>query len=184
MTGNSIIRLAQRMDAGVVLAQSRLAIGEADTAGDLHDRLATDGAPLMLGLMEKLVAGNATEVAQDEALATLAPKLSRKTAELDLTKKSNEVARQINGLSPWPGCRARLCESHGMELAKVTLLRARPAPGKGFRPGDIDVDGHVGTGAYGAVEILEVQPEGGRAMPIADFRNGRPWGFGMHLESP
>lgn len=182
-TGNSIIRLAQRMDAGAVLAQSQLPISDADTAGDLHDRLAADGAPLMLRTLEQLATGTATEMPQDESLATLAPKLSRNTAKLHLDRPSAEVARQINGLSPWPGCRVSLCESHGMEIAKVTLVRARPAPGKGFKPGDIDIDGHVGTGNYGAVEILQVQPEGGRVMSIADFRNGRPWTFGLHIEA-
>src|SRR3954469_19542920 len=43
--GNSVIRLAQRMDAGAVLAQSHVPIGELETAGELHDRLAADGAP-------------------------------------------------------------------------------------------------------------------------------------------
>ena len=182
-TGNSIIRLAQRMDAGAVLAQSRLQIGDSDTAGALHDRLAEDGAPLMLDTIQKLATGSATETPQDEALATAAPKLSRDSAKLDLHQVSKIVARQINGLSPWPGCRARLCESHGMEIVKVTLLRARPAPGKGFSPGQIDIDGHVATGQFGAVEILELQPEGGKAMDLASFRNGRPWTYGLHLET-
>ncbi len=182
-TGNSIIRLAQRMDAGGVLAQSRLEIGESDTAGDLHDRLAEDGAPLMLQTIEKLARGIATETAQDETQATTAPKLSRNAAKLDLAQVSKVVARQINGLSPWPGCRVSLVESRGVEICKLTLLRARPAPGKGFKPGDIDIDGHVGTGQYGAVEILEVQPDGGKPMPLTSFRNGRPWTFGLHLEA-
>src|SRR5881392_1141703 len=60
-TGNSIIRLAQRMDAGAVLGMSRVTIGELETAGELHDRLAQDGAPLMLRVIDQLATGTACE---------------------------------------------------------------------------------------------------------------------------
>src|SRR5436305_11579676 len=76
-SGNSIIRLAQRMDAGAVLAQSEVPIGETETAGELHDRLARDGASLSLRVIEDLARSSAIETIQDESLATLSPKLSR-----------------------------------------------------------------------------------------------------------
>src|SRR5512141_1865094 len=60
-TGNSIIRLVNRMDAGAVLGQSRVEIGELETAGELHDRLAEDGAPLVLDVLRKLADGSAVE---------------------------------------------------------------------------------------------------------------------------
>jgi methionyl-tRNA formyltransferase len=86
ITGNSIIRLASKMDAGAILAQSELTIGESETAGELHDRLASDGAPLMLKVIEQLQAGTASEIEQDHSLASIAPKLSRQTAQIDWSK--------------------------------------------------------------------------------------------------
>src|SRR5206468_3864198 len=83
--GNSIIRLAPRMDAGAILAQSRLEIGELETAGELHDRLAEDGAGLVIRTLEELANGVAAEREQDESLATIAPKLSREAARLDFS---------------------------------------------------------------------------------------------------
>src|SRR4051812_30100083 len=65
VAGNSIIRLAQKMDAGAVLAQSSIPIGELETAGELHDRLAQDGAPLMLSVLQSLTNGSAIETPQD-----------------------------------------------------------------------------------------------------------------------
>ena len=56
ITGNSIIRLASKMDAGAILGQSEIPIGQLETAGELHDRLAIDGAILMLDVIEKLCA--------------------------------------------------------------------------------------------------------------------------------
>ncbi len=72
VTGNSVIRLADRMDAGAVLGQSTLEIGEMETAGELHDRLAEAGAPLVLRVIDELASGRAPETPQDESKATLA----------------------------------------------------------------------------------------------------------------
>ncbi len=182
-TGNSIIRLAEKMDAGAILAQSHLMIGESETAGELHDRLAIDGAPLMLNLIQQLQNGTAIETNQDHSLATIGPKLSRQTAIIDWSKSASQVVRHINGLSPWPGCRMRLMDADS-EVAKLTICRSKPANSRSNgAPGTIQPDGTVAAGDGNSVEILEVQPEGKRPMKLADFRNGRPWKAGMRLEA-
>lgn len=181
ITGNSIIRLANKMDAGAILAQSELSIGETETAGELHDRLALDGASLMLRLIEQLQSGSAAETQQDHSQATLAPKLSRETAEIDWSKPAALIARQINGLSPWPGCRVRLMDGEA-EIATVTLLRARSTSAMSHGPpGTLVADGSVCAGDGHTVEILDIQPQGKRPMRLHDFRNGHPWRAGMRL---
>ncbi len=181
ITGNSVIRLARKMDAGAVLGQSALEIGPAETAGELHDRLSVDGATIVLRVLEELAAGRTVETTQDESQAMLAPKLSRESARLDFALPADVLARQIRGLYPWPGCRVRLVGSDETEIARLTLVRAVARPGGG-PPGTIDKSLAVAAGA-GSVEILELQPEGKRPMPLAAFRNGRPWEAGMRLES-
>ena len=146
VTGNSIIRLADKMDAGSVLGQSSVNILEAETTGELHDRLALDGATLMHRVVDELAEGRVVESPQEESLATLAPKLSRKTSTLDWSQLAPIVARLICGLSPWPGCRVRLLDLHGKETARLTLLRARMTPFQTELPGEIGADGQVGTG--------------------------------------
>jgi methionyl-tRNA formyltransferase len=181
VTGNSIIRLAEKMDAGAVLAQSQLTIGESETAGELHDRLAQDGAPLMLRVLSELAAGTAVETEQDASGATIAPKLSRQTATLDWTRPAGEIVRRINGLSPWPGCRVHLSDGDRAPAA-VTLVRAKPGVEATGEPGTIHGDG-VLAGDGRTVEVLQVQPEGRRPMPPAEYRNGRPWRDGMRVNS-
>jgi methionyl-tRNA formyltransferase len=181
--GNSVIRLAPKMDAGAVLGQSSLEIGELETAGELHDRLAADGAPLVLNVLEQLATGTAVETPQDELQATIAPKLSRESAKLDFTRPAAAVANQIRGMYPWPGCRVRLLDAGGGETARVTLVRARPVvSGTDKTPGAILTDGTIAT-ADGAVEIVELQPEGKRPMSLAAFRNGHRWDAVMRIES-
>ena len=185
VTGNSVIRLAQRMDAGAVLAQSELCIGDLETAGELHDRLAADGATLVPRVLSQLAGGRAVEVVQDESQATLAPKLSRDDARLDWTRTAAELARRIRGLYPWPGCRVKLCDAEGAEVARVRLVRARACDddeGGRWTPGEVMVSGAVQAGD-GCVEVVECQPEGGRLMPLADYRRGHRWQAGLRLES-
>jgi methionyl-tRNA formyltransferase len=185
ITGNSVIRLAQRMDAGAVLAQSDLSIGGLETAGELHDRLADDGAAIIPRVLSDLADGSAREREQDESQATIAPKLSRDDARLDWTRPAAEIARRIRGLYPWPGCRVKVCDAEGAELARLRLVRAHPVSGdEGPRwlPGEIMTSGVVQAGD-GSVEIVECQPEGKRPMPLADYRRGHRWHAGLRLES-
>jgi methionyl-tRNA formyltransferase len=179
VTGNSVIRLAERMDAGAVLGQSQLTIGESETAGELHDRLAADGGPLVLRVLSQLADGTAVETPQDPAAATVAPKLSRQTAVLDWSRPAAEVARRINGLSPWPGCRVRLIDGD-RDVGTVTLVRSRPGGPTGGAPGTVVGDGVV-AGDGRTVDLLQVQPEGRRPMSLADYRNGRPWRDGVRV---
>jgi methionyl-tRNA formyltransferase len=188
LTGNSVIRLAQRMDAGHILGQSELPIGELETAGELHDRLSADGAVLLPRIVEELATGRATETPQDDALATIAPKLSRDMSKIDWSQAADAVARKIRGLSPWPGCRAKLCDAAGDTIATLRLVRARPAAGdvsdEGDRwlPGEVNTSGHVQAG-NGTVDVVEVQPDGKRPMSLSDYRRGHRWCAGMRLMS-
>jgi methionyl-tRNA formyltransferase len=183
VAGNSVIRLAQKMDAGAILGQSELPIGELETAGELHDRLAEDGGPLVLRVLDDLVASRATESLQDESQATLAPKLSRESAIIDWSRPAAEIARQIRGLHPWPGCRAKLCDAEGTPIDTLRFVRARPTNDEGPRwaPGEIMTSGFVQAGE-GGVEIVEVQPDGGKAMSLTDYRRGHRWQPGLRLE--
>jgi methionyl-tRNA formyltransferase len=181
ITGNSVIRLAQKMDAGAILGQSRLEIGELETTGELHDRLAADGATLVAQVLNDLAMGRAVQTPQDESQATLAPKLSRQDAMIDFAQPAAVVARTIRGLYPWPGCRVKLVDPAGGDVATVTLATARVHMGAGGVPGVIDSTGKIGTGDGGAVEIVALQPEGKRPMSLSDFRNGRRWETGMKL---
>jgi len=182
-TGNSVIRLAERMDAGAVLAQSRIEIGELETAGELHDRLAADGVALVLEAMEALCRGDAHELPQDESQATRAPKLGRTDSLIDWSQPASAIANQIRGMHPWPGCRVRLLDAGGAETIRATLVRARAQDQASADPaGIITAQGRVSCGR-GSLEVVEFQPEGKRPMSLEAFRNGHRWEAGMRLES-
>jgi methionyl-tRNA formyltransferase len=188
VTGNSVIRLAQRMDAGPILGQTQLSIGELETAGELHDRLAQDGAPLMEQVLSDLANGSANEQPQDESLATVAPKLNRVATQINWSDDVSRITNQIRGMYPWPGCRVRLVLESGEESDRVTLVRAaNPLPNagiglKGTARGTVLDNGCVLAGEI-MLEVIELQPEGKRAMSLEAYRNGHRWEAGMRLES-
>ncbi|HEY1684310.1 MAG TPA: methionyl-tRNA formyltransferase [Tepidisphaeraceae bacterium] len=181
-TGNSVIRLAEKMDAGAVLGQSRLEIAELETAGELHDRLAVDGGPLMLRVLDDLANGRVKEEIQDESRATIAPKLSRQSTALDFNKPAEHIVRQIRGLYPWPGCRMRLV-MEGKEIARFTLVRGLAMAGSFVgAAGNIDSSGNIICNP-GGVTVVELQPEGKGPMNLSAYQNGNAWLTGARLES-
>lgn len=127
VTGNSVIRLADRMDAGAVLGTSQPRPIDLATTSELHDLLANDGPELVLHVIEQLFAGRAAETPQDESLATLAPKLNRDAARIDFAQPAELVARQIRAMYSWPGCRVTL-QDHDRVVARLTLVRAQAMP--------------------------------------------------------
>lgn len=178
VTGVSVIGLAERMDAGLVYARRALSIDPGETAGELHDRLAALGPEAVLSTLDAFAADRLSGESQEEPRATRARKLTKADERLDLASLDASAARaRIHGLSPWPGS-AMLFEGK-----RVRILRVRDLPDdrENAAPGTILADGSVQC-RRGRLQLLEVQPEGGRPMPLADFRNGRRFEAGMRFE--
>lgn len=180
-TGNSVITLAERMDAGTILAQSRRRLDPAMTAGQLHDLLAGDGPDLVESVLCAHAAGTLSPYAQDETLVTLAPKLTKADGWVDFAQPAQACRRRIHGLTPWPGVTVTL---GGRTLR---LLRVEPDavnPQQSAVGTVVDPDrGIVACGGGTALRLLAVQPAGGRAMPWADFARGHRVGRGAMLTS-
>ena len=181
-SGNSVIRLAEKMDAGAVLGMSEVNIPPTMTTGELYEVLSNDGAVLLPRVLTQLASGTSVAVEQDHTQATRAVKLSREMSAIDFSRDARSIADQIRGMFPWPGCQVRLMQGEA-EIARVTLVRARATDaGEAAMPGSIDANGLVSTG-NGSLEILEMQPQGKKPMVLNAFRNGKPWEAGMRLES-
>lgn len=173
--GNSIIRIARRMDAGDILALDPVEVGPTETTADLHDRLAVAGAPLVLDTLQKLDAGSITPTVQDEEKATHAPKLGAADRWVDFSAHPDRVRRRINGLSPYPGVDATVIS--GEQKIAVKLLRAAPSLHRHQGRAGQCLDPEAGAfacGEQGAIQIIEIQPPGKRAMLWQDFAAGHP----------
>lgn len=161
-TGVAIMRMEEGLDTGPVLLEGRVPIGPEDTTGDLHDRLAELGA----GLIVEALAGLDRLEARAQAAegVTYAAKIDKGEGRIDWSRPAGEVDRLIRGLSPFPGA---WTEAGG---ERVRILRSRLASGAG-RPGGRLEGLRVACGS-GAVEILEAQREGKRAMGAGELLRG------------
>jgi methionyl-tRNA formyltransferase len=174
-TGISIITLAEKMDAGKILAQSQTDIAPDETAGDLHDRLARMAAPLLLKTLKQIENGTATYNEQDHSKATLAPKLRKSDGFLDLSEPADLLARKIRGFWPWPGASADYVSQKTSNSTRVTFAMAKviETPNPGCLPaGTLDKNLNVICG-QNALEITKIKPDGSRLMDFRDFVNGR-----------
>ena len=172
--GVCAIAVAERMDAGTILDSFETPLGDAETAGEALDRAATESVPMMCRVVERLMRGDGSGRAQDDALATRAAKLSKADASVTFDQPADRVRLRVNGLQPWPGCVVRVA---GQD---VRLLRVASAQGAG-RPGELLADFSVARAA-GAVQPIDVQPPGGKAMGWADWLRGRRIGAGAIVE--
>jgi methionyl-tRNA formyltransferase len=174
-TGLSIITLADKMDAGKILAQSQTAIGPDETAGQLHDRLAELAAPLLLETIEKISAGTATYTEQDHSKATIARKLRKSDGLLDFSEPAEVLARKIRGLWPWPGASANYTSLKTNKTVRVTIAMANVVhlSSKSHLPtGTLDNDLNIICG-QDALKITRIKPSGSALMDFASFVNGR-----------
>jgi methionyl-tRNA formyltransferase len=176
-TGNSVITLADRMDAGLVLGQSRRKVLALLTAGDLHDKLADDGPALVMDVLKRHNAGTLSPVTQDESKVTLAGKFSKADSWVDFSDEAEHCRRRINGLNPWPGVAATV---NGVEVKLLKALaetepNGRPTYHSGSAlPGEVidRAQGLIACGEATVLRILEVQPPGKRPMAWHSFVMG------------
>jgi len=177
-TGVSVIALADRMDAGEIYAVVVTTIDPNETAGEMHDRLSLLGPGVVGDVLQRHQSGALIGQAQDERLASHAPKLSKTDGTVRFDQSATAVRNRIHGLTPWPGCAVRL---DGRELRLRRAHVVNGAVGSGS-PGEVLPD-HAIACAPGAIELLEVQPPGGHVMSFAAYRNGHETKVGSRIQT-
>jgi methionyl-tRNA formyltransferase len=180
-TGNSVITLARKMDAGLVLGQSRRPVEPTQTFAELHDLLALDGPELVGDVLARHASGTLEPVTQDESRVTLAPKFGRTDAAIDLRDPAEISRCKVNGYSPRPG----VTVSFRGEALKLLRADSQGLDGAS-EPGEI-VDpsrGLVACGPGTALRLIDVQPAGRKPMPWVDFARGRSVDVGDRIEPP
>ncbi len=179
-TGNTTMLLEEGLDTGPILLQRELAIEPEQTAADLFDVLAKDGAPLVVETLAGLEAGSIKPKAQDDALATLAPILDREDGRMDFGRfTATELWNRWRGFQPWPGAYTTL-EGKKLIAHRMHVAAKRPAG----EPGAVDLADHrllVACAQDTWIEITELQMEGKKRMAASDFLRGAGLRSGIRL---
>jgi methionyl-tRNA formyltransferase len=175
-TGVTTFFLKAKVDTGDVILKKRMSIGPNETAGEVHDRMMVLGAEAVVETVRQIEHGTFETEAQDDALATPAPKIHTEDCAVPWDASASRVHDHIRGLSPYPGAWTR------HDDVRLKLYRSRRAEGMEAvdAEGDDEAPGTVLVAderlvvacGEGAVEIVTIQQPGRQRLNAADFLRG------------
>jgi methionyl-tRNA formyltransferase len=166
--GVTIMEMEAGLDTGPMLLTESLKVGAGETAGELHDRLAAQGARLIVEALAQI--DHWVPTPQPEAGVSYANKIDKAEAQLDWNVPAAILARKIRAFNPFPGAMLPLAG----QSVKVWRADALPGQGQAGQVLTADADGIVVACGDGALRITELQKPGGRRLASADFLRGTP----------
>ncbi len=172
-TGVTILDIAEKLDAGDIYDQEKIAIDPRTNAAALTSELARFSYGVLKKVLGEVQAGRLHGIPQNESEATLAPQLSKKDGEISLPDMTaDQIDRKVRGLQPWPGA------YFFMKDERLAILETGlPGLDTKAKPGTIvSLEKESGLSVAtreGVLSILRVKPEGKREMSAMDFANGR-----------
>jgi methionyl-tRNA formyltransferase len=170
-TGVTTFRLQHAIDTGDILLQERIPISPDMTAGELHDIMMEVGAQTLVTTLNGLIAGTIQPTPQKEELASLhAPKIFTKDCEIDWQQPVAQIHNLIRGLAPFPGALTKV-DGKIVKLFSTSILAENPKE----PVGSFVTDGKTYVRfacSDGYIQLNDIQWEGKKRMPIADFLRG------------
>ncbi len=172
-SGITSLHVIRELDAGDMIHAKSIPLTAEETGGTLHDRLADLAAEVLEETLAKLADGSAPRIPQDAALVSYIPKLERDDGRIDWTMPAAAIERRIRAYDPWPGTFTTAFEGGNPRRLKIhppTRVVDAELP-----PGQVSCDGGkliIGCGE-GALELFNVQSEGGKRMSAADYLRGK-----------
>lgn len=181
-TGITIMQMALGLDTGDMLYKKTTPILPNDTAGSLHDRLASLGADALIECLPLLEKGQLVAEAQNNDDSNYAAKLLKEEGRLDWSQSADSLARQVRGLNPWP---VAYCLVNDKPLriwnAESIVETVESSPGTLIR---IEKDALIIATGNGSLKLLNIQLPGKRARPASALLNGQhPFTLGMRFYS-
>jgi methionyl-tRNA formyltransferase len=174
-TGVTTFQLQHAIDTGDILLQDRIDITENMTAGELHDKMMIVGANLLVKTLNGLFDNSIQSIPQNEAGANgndikHAPKIFTKDCEINWNLPVQQIHNHIRGLAPFPGAITKV-DGKIVKLYSTSISQEAPTE----NPGSFITDGK-GVAKFackdGYIVLNDIQWEGKKRMPIADFLRG------------
>jgi methionyl-tRNA formyltransferase len=165
-TGVCLMSMTAGLDCGPVFVCESTAIGEQESAGDLHDRLAAAGGALLAKHLRGILDGALEATEQDEDRATYAAKIKNSDAALDWQRPAVELARAVRAYNPVPGAWFMLGDERIKCWAAEAGASVEDAPGTIVEAGS---DGVTVACGDGVLRMLRLQRPGKRPVTAAEF---------------
>lgn len=169
-TGITIMQMDAGLDTGAMLSITRCAIAADETSGSLYNRLAALGAPALLNTLDKIEAGTAVAIAQDNDQSTYAKKIEKAEALINWSDTATVIDQRIRALNPFPAAYTEI------EGQRVKIWGAQVASNPTGSPGEIliaDNNGLLVSCGQGCLLLTEIQLAGKSRMPVAEILRSR-----------
>jgi methionyl-tRNA formyltransferase len=180
-TGVTVIKMAERLDAGEILLKKKISLNGEETIDDLEKNLSALSAESILEALEILENGCATLTAQNENEASYTKKITKNDGKIDWQANADQIAAKVRAYLGWPGT------FFFFRGQRIVLAKARPGQAShGTVPGAVlatsDKSGIlVATGQKTTLRLERLQLEGKRALDAGEFLRGFPLKVGQVL---
>ncbi|MCX4175536.1 MULTISPECIES: methionyl-tRNA formyltransferase [Paraburkholderia] len=183
-TGITLMQMDVGLDTGAMISEVRTPISADDTTATLHDRLAQDGAKLIVeALIELERSGKLAATPQPADGVTYAEKIGKHEAALDWSKPATVLARQVRAFDPFPGGVGTLEDGTSIKIWAAVPVEAQgnTAPGT---IADVSPEGVVVACGEGALRLTQLQKPGGKRLPVREFLAGATLAAGQRFQLP
>lgn len=170
-SGVSVMKIEAEMDAGGVYRALETPIRPDDTAETLHDRLSQMGADILADTVVEIIEGKLEAVPQDPNKATFCKTLTREDGKIDWSMPAEAIALLVRAYSPWPGTWTEI-EGKRLKILAVQAIQADEMFDFGHRFVFLEGNPCIACGEGSALELLRVQPEGGKPMSGQEYLRG------------
>ncbi len=180
-TGLTVFSLADKVDTGGTVLQKTMAIFPEDNFTTLAERMAKESGALLVEALDQMESGKAQIVAQDDSLATAAPKITAADCLIDWNSTAATIVNQVRGLSETPGAYTSW-RGKRLKVLAAKVVAAKESGGGDCEPsrtlasGEVALSGKkicIGAGNGSALEVKVLQPEGKKKMKAVDIINGQ-----------
>jgi methionyl-tRNA formyltransferase len=180
VTGVTTFFIDDHIDTGQILLQEKTSIGPDETFGELHDRLQSLGAELVLKTVRMIESGDIRPTDQKKLIGMeeplrKAPKIQKEDCRVDWRMQAHVVHNMIRGLSPWPGAYTELIAPSGQRYQVKIIRSAIHAQSTDLPAGSIITDGKSYAGVAvsdGIIQVIELQLSSRKRMTIDEFLKG------------
>lgn len=168
VSGVSIMRLEERMDAGPVYGFAEMPLAPEITQGEAYEELSQLGAETLTALLPGIINGEIDPIPQDEDSATYCKLIKKADGAIDWSKPALEIERQIRAYLGWPGSYGKIA-GLPVTVTKVELLPTKGPAGKHFITESKELAVYCGQDA---LIVKSIKPAGKREMSGKDFLHG------------
>lgn len=172
-TGITIMTMSEKMDAGDIISQEKLLIGEDETLESLYNRMSMLGKKLLLETIPGIINHTATFTKQDESKVTYAYNVKKEDEKIEFSKTKEEIKNQVRGLNPIPAAYCYL-EEKRMKIYEIEIIPTEEKIDK-YQNGEIiriEKDGIICKCPNGLIKIKDIGLEGKKRCKVHEFLNG------------